>query len=360
MKWLIAAVVCGCFATAFPSAVAADPRADDKLPVLKPKEIRHINPKWTGTSGVAFGPDGKRVVVAANGGYGPNGIFVVWDVETGKKLFEANVNDEKFNGALDAVAWSPDGKVIATGGARSWTKREDRNAVVDLWDAETGKRIRRIEGRAPGHIHSVAFSPDGKRIVGGGSKGEQELKVWEVETGKELLALKGHKSYVLSAIFSGDGKRIVSSDYSDSTSHTARVWDAETGKELLALKLQPETMFSSVAINRDGTRLVTGGHGRPVKLWNADTGKELHTFGKAKLKCVAFHPNGKWVVGTGRDDQNLACVVTVWDLASGRKVVSFRAHDDFPEGMDISADGKRIAVCFDDGHVSVWNLNEEP
>lgn len=58
------------------------------------------------------------------------------------------------------------------------------------------------------------------------------------------------------------------------------------------------------------------------------------------------------------DGHNIvAGTVKVWDVATGREVTSFRAHKTFPTSMDISADGKRVAVCFDDGHVSVWSLN---
>ena len=342
MKSTITAVVCGCLAIVFASAGAADPRPDDKLPVLKPKEIRHINPNWSGASGVAFSPDGKRVVATADGGYGPNGIFAVWDIETGKKLLESSVGEgKKWAGRLCCVAYSPNGKLIATGGRRAWTtKPEDQlKPALDIWDAQTGKRIRTLEARAPGAVYAVAFSPDGKRIVSGGgnvanSAGtrlphEQDLNVWDVETGKELLDLKGHKWPVASAKFSGNGKRIVSSDSASGPAPPFRLWDAETGKELLTIKDLGDELYRCVAINRDGTRIVTGGLGNgrvvAVRLWDADTGKELRTVSKVPLSAVAFHPNDKWIVGvTAGGLDVMAGTVMIWDIATGREVVSFR------------------------------------
>ena len=76
----------------------------------------------------------------------------------------------------------------------------------------------------------MAFSPDGKRIVTG--SGDETVKVWDAETGQEVLTLKGHAGAVISVAFSPDGKRIVSG----SEDRTVKVWDAETGQELLALK----------------------------------------------------------------------------------------------------------------------------
>ncbi|MBM4072409.1 MAG: hypothetical protein FJ271_26295 [Planctomycetes bacterium] len=378
MKSKITAVAWGFIAVAWTSATAAYAQPDNKLPVLKPKEIRHINPNWSGTSGVAFCPDGTRVVVAANGGYGPNGSFAVWEVETGKRMLWVNadpVDNAQAAAWLNSIAYSPDGKLIVTGGKRAWAKREERGrAFVALFDSQTGERIRILEKPSPSAVGSVAFSPDSKRIVIAGGNSHtadgsppvriQFLTVWDVDTGKELLDLKGLKFSVSGAKFSGNGKRIVASSVSGPAS-AVRLWDAETGKELLALKDLGDDDIRSFAINRDGTRIVTGGEadGRvvTVRLWDADTGKEFRTFGKVPLRRVAFHPNGKWIVGvTGGGHGVVAGTVKIWDIATGREVASFVARRDTPIGMDISADGKRIAVCFNHGQTSVWSLETEP
>jgi hypothetical protein len=115
---------------------------------------------------------------------------------------------------------------------------------------------------------SAAFSPDGARIATGSQ--DRTVKVWDTRTGETLLDLKGHEASVLSVAFSPDGTRIVSSDGT-----TAKVWDARTGAALIELKGQPGTV-AKVSFTPDGTRIVAaGGKNVPAKSWDARTGKEL-------------------------------------------------------------------------------------
>jgi WD40 repeat protein len=120
-------------------------------------------------------------------------------------------------------------------------------------------------------VFSVAFSPDGKRIVSGG---DTTAKVWDAHTGRNTLTLQGHTGTVSSVAFSPDGKRIVSGSYDK----TVRVWDAHTGQDTLTLQGHTGNVYS-VAISADGTRIVSGGAdrvpGKPgeVKVWDAGPSK---------------------------------------------------------------------------------------
>ena len=128
----------------------------------------------------------------------------------------------------------------------------------------------------------MAFSPDGKRIVTGSE--DKTVKVWDAETGQEVLALKGHTDDVSSVAFSPDGKRIVTG----SEDRTVKVWDAETGQEVLALKGHTDGV-RGVAFSPDGKRIVTGSGDRTVKVWDADDGPGTpHPQGAHRLGARAW------------------------------------------------------------------------
>jgi tRNA A-37 threonylcarbamoyl transferase component Bud32 len=142
-------------------------------------------------------------------------------------------------------------------------------------------------------VYSVAFSPDGKRILTG--CWDNTAKVWDTETGTEILALKGNPLHrVLSVAFSPDGKRILTG----STDGTAKVWDADKGIELFSLK------GHTAAFSPDGKRIVTGSFDSPAKVWDAEKGTEVLTFKGhlSRLTNVAFSPDGRYILTTSGDD----------------------------------------------------------
>jgi hypothetical protein len=111
-------------------------------------------------------------------------------------------------------------------------------------------------------VESVAWSPDGKRLATG--SWDQTAKVWDAATGEELLSLKGHTNAVLSVAWSPDGKRLATG----SKDQTAKVWDAASGQETLTLKGHTDSV-DSVAWSPDGRRLATGSNDDTAKVWDA-------------------------------------------------------------------------------------------
>jgi hypothetical protein len=128
-------------------------------------------------------------------------------------------------------------------------------------------------------VRGVAFSPDGKRIVTGSH--DHTAKVWDAETGQEVLALRGHKHWVNAVAFSPDGKRIVTG----SEDKTVKVWDAQGGQELLTLKGHTSVVFC-VAFSRDGKRLVTGSYDKTAKVWDAERGQARAAHGQVNTAGV--------------------------------------------------------------------------
>src|SRR5262249_33587145 len=129
---------------------------------------------------VAYSPDGKRLASAH--GLGKNAVVRVWDAQTGRELLA-------LEGVGGFVAYSPDGKRLAT------PARSDQGAAVKMWDAQTGQEVTPLRA---GAFNSGAFSPDGMRLACGSATwdstkrvyGAGEVKVWDIQTGRELLVLK--------------------------------------------------------------------------------------------------------------------------------------------------------------------------
>ena len=145
----------------------------------------------------------------------------------------------------------------------------DRGFEWYYWQRQTHLALKTLRGHLDA-VTSVAFSPDGQRIVTGSR--DQTAKVWEAASGRELLTLKGHSAAISSVAFSPDGQRIVTG----SEDQTAKVWEAASGKELLTLKGH-SAAICSVAFSPDGQRIVTGSDDQTAKVWEAASGKELLT-----------------------------------------------------------------------------------
>ena len=289
--------------------------------------------------------------------------------------------------AAESIAFSPDGKLIATG-----------FVTITIWDAATGTEIRTLKGREAA-IMSLEFSPDGERIISGGMSGL--VRVWDVNTGEEIMRLEGHEAGkgVAAIDLSTDGRRIVSIDYDG----IIKVWDADNGKELLTIKttLGKGEYGRSVALSPDGKRIIAGRISKRVSEWDAATGEKLRTFrmqdqsvvsveyspdgrqiamgcGEGMIKIVdteteketiliegegwdrslvlslAFSPDGKRLISGGYDR-----MVRVWDTNTGKELTTLTGH---PAGINhvvFSPDGQRIASTAYGGQSRVWDPSEE-
>ena len=152
-----------------------------------------------------------------------------------------------------------------------------REDTVKVWDAQTGKELLTLKSDSDtdSSFLAVCWSPDGKRLASGSgdpvtSPGTGEVQVWDAVSGRELLSLKGHTRSVHSVSWSPNGKRLASA----SDDRTVRLWDARTGQETLMLKGHAGAVHD-VCWSRDGKRLATASEDGTVKVWDAGTGQQL-------------------------------------------------------------------------------------
>jgi serine/threonine protein kinase len=241
------------------------------------------------------------------------------------------------SGSVNSVAISPDGKSLVSGGYKT----------IKLWNLETGKEIRTFLEHSDS-VNSVAISPDGKTLVSG--SGDNTVKLWDLQTGKEILTLKGHSDNVSSVAITPDGKTLVSGSWDN----TIKLWDLKTGKEILTLKGHSD--IRSVAISPDGKTLVSGNVDNTVKLWDLKTGEKIRTFTEHSdyVVSVTISPDGKTLVSGSADN-----TIRLWNLETGEKIRTMEGHSNLVSSVAISPDGQTLVSGSWDKTIKLWNLKTQ-
>jgi WD40 repeat protein len=148
-------------------------------------------------------------------------------------------------------------------------------------------------------VYSVAFSPDGSKIISGSN--DKTIRVWDASTGIEIVPpIRGHDDSILSVAFSPDGSKIISG----SADKTIRLWDASTGVEMLPPLRGHGDFISSVAFSPDGSKIISGSHDKTIRVWDANTGIEMLPPLRGHdswVYSVAFSPDGSKIISGSHD-----------------------------------------------------------
>jgi WD40 repeat protein len=253
-------------------------------------------------------------------------------------------------GPVTAVAFSPDGRLLASGST---------DKSVKLWNALTGKEVLWLLGHAAA-ITAISFSPDGQRLAS--ASVDKTVKLWDTQTGRQLICLEGHQDAVTCLTFSPDGKQIASG----SEDKTVRVWDGNSGTLMLEFK-KHRWPISGVAFLPDGERVastskliaIVGGINGDAFIWNARTGQRESMLAQASQSAsttIASSPDGKYLAMGVTRTHGQANAVEVLEVETGRTMKSFEGHNHPITQVAFSPDGRRVASGSLDRTLRIWPL----
>ncbi|HEY7427743.1 MAG TPA: protein kinase [Gemmataceae bacterium] len=302
------------------------------------EEYRHEDKVWS----VTLSPDDQSVASISHS------MLKVWDRVNQKEHFARDLH-----GLGRVAAFSPDGKTLAFGDeeGRLWLKDVCRSADGKLsipdesQTAETRSWLGHHDGTVPSEAWAVAFSPDGKVLASAGD--DYAVRLWDPADGRELAVLRGHKELVTSISFSADGHLLASGSFDEQA--TVKLWNWATGAEVATLRGHTKPV-DALAFSPDGKWLATAGRDRFVRLWNVATRQQEPIFSNNYIESMAFSPDG-CTLAVSDESQGLL----LWDMVQQKVRLTLPRHPRGRVAVAFSPDGKTLATGDYEGTVRFFD-----
>ncbi len=251
--------------------------------------------QWSDPRSLAFSPDGKTLASGDN-----RGGLRLWDRATCMEKAYFNHHQAE----IQSLVYSPDGSLLASA---------DAQGLIQIWDVANRKSLVTLPGHS-GAVHALAFSPDGKQLASGGY--DRIIRLWDVDSRQMTRQLTEHSGSIFALAYSPDGKQLASAG-SDRVVITRSPHDAVLGHRLVGHGAD----VTSLSYFANGQQLASGSLDRTIRLWDTQTGIER--------RVIKDHRGEVWSIGTSRSDDmlfsNANDGAALWDLAQDREPAAFRA-----------------------------------
>jgi WD40 repeat protein/mono/diheme cytochrome c family protein len=301
--------------------------------IPKPKNLNvspPIYPAPIAITALAFSPDGTHL---ATGGYHE---VLIWELASGKLVRRLQNLPER----TYAIRFSSNGWWIATA---SGTPAQ--SGVVRLWDARTGEVIRDLI-ETEDSVFALAFSGNSRLLAAGGC--DRTIRIWDLASGKLAKSIEDHADWVLDLDFSPDGTRLVSG----SRDKTCKVFDVAKGESLVTFPEHQDAVYA-VAFARDGKSVATAGGDKVIKVWDpANDAKKIRDIGGHAMAVfkLQYNNDGSQLLTCSADK-----TAREFNPSNGQQTRALQGHNDWIYVAAFSQDAKSIATGSWDGEVRLWN-----
>jgi len=291
------------------------------------EHLCHILKHKTAVLSLAFSPDSK---ILATGGEDP--VIYLWDPVSGELIRSIECHDQP----VRYLTFSHDGASVLAAAKTSI-----------LLFSISGQLIRSYPGNVT-HVWNVIFSPDDKYIYS--TSLQDKFIKWDTQTARKVAAFEGHTRSVLSVDASSDGTLLASG----SLDQTIIFWDAVTMKAVKTINAHGGNIYS-VCFSPDNRFLISASLDKSTKIWDVPGGTIIHLLEGHEYAVMQakYSPDGNYIITASYDK-----MARLWETATGKSIYTFADHSDVLNAALFSPDGNFIATASNDGTVRIWKMDQ--